>query len=163
LLARWLFGTAFYLGLVNPTQAQDTAHDVSAAVRYADYPSGPPFQGKPAQLQLIRAIPQSQTAEAVAQANSGPNFASRYTVLSLMCGSFCMTHFIVDATTGHVLTTAFTSLSGVQYRLDSRLLMIDPPDVDEQGHVTRHEDLVPAFLIWQEDHFDTLSVQLPAN
>ena len=56
------------------------------------------------------------------------DFAGSFRVLSRSCGSPCHVHDVVDLRSGDTVTTFQTSL-GVSYRLESRLLVADPPDM----------------------------------
>lgn len=58
----------------------------------------------------------------------GPNFAQHYTIVTFGCGSTCEAFVIVDAYTGSVYFPEFSSSVGLEFRLDSNLLIVDPPD-----------------------------------
>jgi len=57
----------------------------------------------------------------------GINFAGKYTLVSIGCGTSCQQHFVIDRETGKVLDKVQSSL-GARYSADSRLLVINPPD-----------------------------------
>src|SRR2546426_308539 len=57
----------------------------------------------------------------------GPNFAGHYTVGTWGCGSSCQSNVVLDAATGRIVAS-FNSSMGAAYRLDSRLLLVNPPD-----------------------------------
>ena len=61
-------------------------------------------------------------------ARSGPNFAGHFTVVTWGCGTMCQSHAIVDAHSGRVTMISFPSAYGIEYRLESRLLVFDPSD-----------------------------------
>lgn len=72
----------------------------------------------------------------IAGAKEGPNFAGHYTVVEWGCGTECQNHMIVDAITGKVYSLAEPSSEplgnlitgrGVSFRLNSRLLIANPP------------------------------------
>ncbi|WP_276495701.1 hypothetical protein [Pontibacter litorisediminis] len=57
----------------------------------------------------------------------GVNFARKYTVVSIGCGTGCQQHLVVDRETGKVLDKVQSSM-GASYSADSRLFIINPPD-----------------------------------
>ena len=57
----------------------------------------------------------------------GVNFAGKYTVVSIGCGTSCQTHYVVDRETGKVLDKVQSSM-GAKYNKDSRVLIVNPPD-----------------------------------
>lgn len=57
----------------------------------------------------------------------GVNFAGKYTVVSIGCGTSCQQHYVVDRRSGKVLDKVEGSM-GVRYSADSRLFIVNPPD-----------------------------------
>ena len=57
----------------------------------------------------------------------GVNFAGKYTVVTVGCGTACQQHFVVDRETGKVLDMVQSSL-GAKYNPESRLFVVNPPD-----------------------------------
>jgi len=57
----------------------------------------------------------------------GVNFAGKYTVVTIGCGTGCQTHYVVDRETGRVLDKVQSSI-GARYTPNSRLFIINPPD-----------------------------------
>lgn len=57
----------------------------------------------------------------------GINFAGKYTVVSVDCGSNCQQHFIVDRETGKI-TERIQSSRGAKYSSNSRIFIVNPPD-----------------------------------
>lgn len=55
------------------------------------------------------------------------NFAGRYTVVTVGCGTTCQEHFVIDRQQGKVLDKVQSS-TGAQYRPDSRIFIVNPPD-----------------------------------
>lgn len=55
------------------------------------------------------------------------NFAGKYTVVTIGCGTGCQTHYVVDRETGRVLDKVQSSI-GAKYSPDSRLFIVNPPD-----------------------------------
>lgn len=62
----------------------------------------------------------------------GANFAGHFAVVSWGCGNECQGTLVVDVKAGQVLgvvgnSDVLTSANGVEFRPDSRLLIVDPP------------------------------------
>ena len=57
----------------------------------------------------------------------GVNFAGKYTVASIGCGTGCQQHIVVDRETGKVLDKLQGS-AGASFTPDSRLFILNPPD-----------------------------------
>ncbi|WP_242918319.1 hypothetical protein [Pontibacter liquoris] len=57
----------------------------------------------------------------------GVNFAGKYTVVSVGCGTSCQTHYVIDRETGMVLDKVQSSM-GARFNANSRLLIVNPPD-----------------------------------
>ncbi len=97
--------------------------------RFSDYPAGPIYHGQPAPVDLQSNVlaPQYRT-RLRREASKGPNFAGHYTVVRWGCGTDCTGFAIVDAQTGKVGFLQPDAAIDLDYRLDSDLLVIDPPD-----------------------------------
>jgi ankyrin repeat protein len=65
----------------------------------------------------------------------GPNFAQHYTIATWGCGTTCQAFAIVDAYTGAVYFPEFVSAVGLDFRLDSNLLVVDPPETIQSTYV----------------------------
>ncbi|MCX2741623.1 hypothetical protein [Pontibacter anaerobius] len=57
----------------------------------------------------------------------GVNFAGKYTVVSIGCGTSCQQHFVIDRQSGKVLDKIQGSM-GASFSADSRLFILNPPD-----------------------------------
>ncbi|MFD2998875.1 hypothetical protein ACFS7Z_00765 [Pontibacter toksunensis] len=57
----------------------------------------------------------------------GINFAGRYTVVTLGCGTTCQVHYVVDRETGKILDKLQSSI-GAKFNINSRLFIVNPPD-----------------------------------
>ncbi len=85
------------------------------------------YRGEPAPVDLGSHPDARQFRTALSRgAAEGPNFARHYTVVTWGCGTMCQQLRIVDARTGQVYEGPISML-GVEYRLDSRLLVVNPP------------------------------------
>ncbi|WP_125185174.1 hypothetical protein [Botryobacter ruber] len=58
---------------------------------------------------------------------AGINFADKYTVVTVGCGTACQYHYVVDRQTGKV-TDKIQSSAGARYSVNSRIFIINPPD-----------------------------------
>ncbi|TSC76031.1 MAG: hypothetical protein G01um101431_1049 [Parcubacteria group bacterium Gr01-1014_31] len=97
--------------------------------RFSDYPAPDAYTGPRANVDF-------ETSPAAAKIvgpriidglTYGPNFAGHYTVIEWGCGASCQMHAIVDAKTGAIVEYSLGSAFSLQYRLDSRLLVANPP------------------------------------
>jgi hypothetical protein len=139
--------------------------------KFEDYPVEEIFQGVPVPIDLASA-PKVTIASpgAVADfetrliesAKQGPNFAGHYTVVEWGCGTACQNHMIVDAITGKVYSlpepSDFTTVRnlitarGLSFRLDSNLLIADPPCLCESPQCLAAACQIPArFYLMEED------------
>lgn len=111
--------------------------------RFEDYPVREVYRGRPAPVDLASA-PGAQRFRTVLRegAARGPNFAGRYTVVEWGCGSPCHAFAIVDARTGRVYFVPQTANAGAEYRLDSRLFVID----GERRYREAYGDSIPGAL-----------------
>ncbi|WP_439882483.1 hypothetical protein ACSX1A_04805 [Pontibacter sp. MBLB2868] len=58
---------------------------------------------------------------------NGINFAGKYTVVTVGCGTACQVHYVVSRENGKVLDKLQSSI-GAKYSANSRLFIINPPD-----------------------------------
>jgi len=81
---------------------------------------------------------------------AGVNFAGKYTVITIGCGTGCQMHYVVDRETGQVLDKMQSSI-GARYNSGSRLFIINPPD-----SVINYDqclDCAPAAYIFEDGKF----------
>jgi hypothetical protein len=129
-----------------PEKSETQPSNETYLPRFEDYPVKEIFQGPPAPVDFTR-LPEPGPMSPgravdfdqwlIEKAKEGPNFAGHYTLIEWGCGTECQNHMIIDAITGkgyslpayseenphnHLITTR-----GVSVRLDSRLLIADPP------------------------------------
>ncbi|MBY0501072.1 MAG: hypothetical protein K2P93_03615 [Alphaproteobacteria bacterium] len=72
-------------------------------------------------------------------AQGGPNFAGHYTVVAIGCGTQCEEDWVIDAKTGKIIDK-FSSIIGVKYQLNSKLLIINPPDAQLKAAYEAHPE-----------------------
>jgi hypothetical protein len=103
---------------------------------FADYPAKGKFKGKVAPAKIRTKEARTFRTRITEGAKEGPNFAGHYTITTWGCGSSCVGFAIVDANTGKVYMPPFYVSTGhrlgetlqnrdlIEYRLDSRLLIV---------------------------------------
>jgi hypothetical protein len=109
--------------------SQSNTQPVSQAPAFEDYPATKSFSGRRAPVNLA-SHPQARRFRTVLQqgAKQGPNFAGKYTVVTWGCGTSCQAIGIINAETGSVYMLDSPAEAGVKFKLDSRLLVVNPPE-----------------------------------
>ena len=104
------------------------SQSIAAAPNFAQYRVTQRYNGRPAPVNLNS--PEARRFRTVLTngARRGPNFAGHYTVVTWGCGTSCQSMAIVDARTGRVYMTGITASLGVKHQLNSRLLVVNPPE-----------------------------------
>lgn len=100
---------------------------LAQAQQFADYPLQASALSKPATTVRFNKFPELRRYK-TALLNSlkdGPNFALNYTVVEIGCGTACQLIAVIDSQ-GEIVHKAQTCV-GAAYRLDSRLLVLNPP------------------------------------
>ena len=117
-----------------------------AGPRFEDFPATEEFSGTPAPVDLA-SQPWASLYRTVLRegAADGPDFAGAYTVVSWGCGTQCQQWAVVDARTGRVHGFPFDSGLGLDYRLDSRLVVVNPLQPDEEPWPGRPP---PVYFAW---------------
>lgn len=80
----------------------------------------------------------------------GVNFAGKYTVISIGCGTSCQQHFVVDRESGQVLDKLQGSM-GARYSRESRLFILNPPDAETD--YSQCQDCAPQAYVFEEGKF----------
>jgi hypothetical protein len=116
---------------------------------YPDFPVGETFRGKPAPVDYkshrLARIYRTVITEG---AKEGTNFAGHYIFVHWGCGSNCSASAVVDAKTGKVYEGP-ASGGGFDFRLDSRMLTLSPPDV--YGNFNDVPSAYPELYVWNEN------------
>lgn len=96
--------------------------------RFSEYPARGVYRGRPARVDL-QSNPDARRYRTRLRegARTGPNFAGHYTVVTWGCGTECQTLAILDAKTGRVYFAPFQLRLGEKHRLNSALLIANPP------------------------------------
>jgi hypothetical protein len=159
-------------GAVASLAQNQVRNTIRTLPKFEDYPAISVMSGKPAPPVFRKdkdtspdADPKLREAVAAAAMN-GPNFASKFTVVEISCGSGCTYIAVVNEESGEVFTQMpFYSLlvgpfqdnrgrrrlGGLSYRLRSRLLIaegwFDSTSGDDRGYCAK------AYYDWKGDHF----------
>lgn len=122
-----------------------------AAPAFAQYRATERYTGRPAAVNLN--TPQARRFRTVLTngAKRGPNFAGRYTVVTWGCGTECQQVAIVDAKTGRVYMTGITASLGVKHQLNSRLLVVNPPEEIAQLSPEYARRITSRYYLWQNN------------
>jgi hypothetical protein len=125
--------------------------------RFEDHPATESFSGTPAPVDL-RSQPWAREYRTALRtgAAEGPNFAGAYTLVLWGCGTQCQSWAVVDARTGRVYGNPFDAELLVDFRRDSRLVVVNPVRPDELPWPGRPR---PAYFAW--DGREMVRVQLP--
>ncbi|RDV16401.1 hypothetical protein DXT99_04145 [Pontibacter diazotrophicus] len=83
----------------------------------------------------------------------GVNFAGRYTVVTVGCGTNCQQHYVVDRETGKVLDKLQSSI-GAKFTPNSRLFIVNPPDSTVRYGECR--DCTPEAYVFENKQFRKL-------
>lgn len=98
--------------------------------RFSDFPVHTRFDAKSAH-------PRADAGIATEELPAKPNFAGRYMVIESGCGTECQSFAIVDAESGASSAQPFALRLGAEYRVDSSLLIADPPAAWRRAYGTR--------------------------
>ena len=121
-----------------------------AAPRFQDYPAVDSFAGTAAAPDLSRP-PASQFRAVLEHAAHGaPNFAGAYVLAAWGCGTECQRFAVIDLRDGRVdVDTAIAPL-GVEFRPDSRLVVINPPSRTANLPPEVQARHRPRYYVWQD-------------
>jgi hypothetical protein len=85
-----------------------------------------------------------------------PNFADHYVVAEWGCGTGCAIHRLIDLKTGRIYE-APGATRGFEYRIDSALVIQDPPIGSGFPAYNNHSYLAPVkYWLWTGAEFDLL-------
>jgi hypothetical protein len=74
-------------------------------------------------------------AEIEAATASAANFAGQYLIVDAKCGDNCQKHAMIDIPSGHIRSYGLTSATGLEYRPDSNLLVVNPTPVPQKATI----------------------------
>lgn len=139
------------------TEAADSAADGHRPA-FADVPATPDPGLRPAPVDFDTHPLARQFRTLLASgAAEGPNFAGHYTIVSWGCGTMCEEFMIVDARTGEIFDGRTTAV-GVEYRLDSRLLLVNPPAAAAASRCTEAACL-PQYFVWTDSRLEPVMLE----
>jgi len=109
-----------------------------ASFKFEAFPVKEKYSGKAAPLDLVShedaRLYQKTLTRGLA---TGSNFAGKYTLVSIECGDLCQDNYIIETQTGKV-TDKVQSSTGVSFRPDSRLLILNPPKLTTDYQVCQN-------------------------
>ena len=118
-----------------PGAAYDRRRDSLLAVarrarrpRFEDYPAEATPCGTPIPPRLVSLEARRYRTKIREGAARGPNFARCLSVALWGCGTECQQIAVVDHRTGAVWVSPWVGSAGVSFRLDSRMLIVNPPE-----------------------------------
>jgi hypothetical protein len=77
---------------------------------------------------------------------NNPNFNCKYKIITWGCGTACQISAVFDSESGKFLKS-FPSSLGIDYRIDSRILIINPPLNSEMN--LSYREILGAPIVWQ--------------
>lgn len=88
-------------------------------------------------------------------AQIGPNFAGDQTIVRWFCGGECQQIAVVDAQTGGVIFAPFVTHLGFRFRLNSKLLIVNPSEAVERAARTgkSKSHYRTAYYVWHYGEF----------
>lgn len=124
---------------------------------FGDYPVKEKFTGKlPSKLNFktcsFGARYKTYSTEA---AQRGARFAGHYAFAEMGCGAPCQIGTIVDLTNGNVYSCP-EAICGYEYRVDSRILVVNPPDSNGLYTANLAYDCKPQQYLWTGNAFKRL-------
>jgi hypothetical protein len=100
--------------------------------KFEDFPVFKTYSGRPGVIRFTANSSfkrfRSKLSEGIKQ---GVNFAGEFTIITWGCGTFCSQNVIVHAQTGRIVGS-FQTCGGEAYKKDSRLLILNPSQEDNQ-------------------------------
>lgn len=124
---------------------------------FEDYKVTEIYDGMPAEIDFSSSPGSDQfKTRYIDGTKSGTNFAGQYALITWGCGSGCQVISLVNILTGKISTVPFTASMGVEFRKDSRLLIVNPL---ESSDLARFFDkdfpayAKPAYYKWESDQF----------
>lgn len=148
---RQLWKTFLALPLVTGVALTAIPSQSIAAPSFGQYRATQRYNGRPAPVNLN--TPEARRFRTVLTngAKLGPNFAGQYTVVTWGCGTECQQVAIVDAKTGRVYMTGITASLGVKHQLNSRLLVVNPPEEIAQLSPEYAKRITTRYYVWQNN------------
>lgn len=121
--------------LVHAEHLKSSVPQKKNSPQFEDYPVNEKFYGRHVRVDLSsHSMARMYRTKLREGAKEGPNFAGHYALVSWGCGNECQGNLVIDLRTGKVyglaeppFDRALVSSRGVDFRLTSRLIIVDPP------------------------------------
>jgi hypothetical protein len=84
----------------------------------------------------------------------GPNFAGHYRIIEWGCGTACQGHAVVDVRNGRIVIFGLPSTTGLDFRLESRLVVVNPMLQPVPG--PRNSRVVTRYLVFDNEEFKSI-------
>lgn len=147
-----LWGSFLTLPLVASVVLTAIPSQTATLPTFEQYRVNERFTGKPVPINLN--TPEIRRYRTVLRnaAKQKPNFAGRYIVATWGCGTSCQMSAIIDAKKGIVYMPGIQSEAGLKYRLNSRLLIVNPPEEIATYGANKPDWLISRYYVWQNDN-----------
>lgn len=140
--------------LENDTLEIDNYKSLVDCFSFENYSVNEIYTGKIAKLDLLdyKELPKDIIDNIGSQYNNQkqPNFAGHYIIISWSCGSPCQMNAIIDAKSGKTIQFV-NSANGLDFQVDSYLLIINPPGEDKYDKALRELVGAPDFKILENN------------
>lgn len=133
--------------------ATEPAQSIELPLQFDDFPVSEKYTGTPATVNLNTDANARRFHTVLRNgAKDGPNFAGHYTVVMWGCGTSCQGIAIVDAKTGAVYMTGLVAESGAKYRINSKLLVVNPAENTVGGYGNNSSSgLSSRYYVWEKN------------
>ncbi len=97
------------------------------APRFAAYPAGPAYRGRPKPLKInsnvsAKSLPRFRQDALREEAKKPANFAGAFRLVEIGCGTACQEIFVISLRTGRIYSGPKAATAGVTFRRSSRLI-----------------------------------------
>ncbi len=150
-----LWNDAMEIIVKSPDGSIDIKRKFKPTKTFNDFAVTEKFKGKPAKELNFSTCKYGKLYKtaSIKAVKSGPVFAGRFAFAKIDCGLGCYSSTIIDLKTGKVYDGPHAS-SGYKFKLNSRLLIINPPP--SNGFYTPCEDCEPVLFEWTGKEFKKL-------
>ncbi len=150
-----LWNDALEIIVKSPDGSIEIKRKFKPAKTFDDFEVTEKFKGKPAKDLNFSTCKYGKLYKTASKKalKSGAVFAGRFAFAKINCGTGCYSSTIIDLKTGKVYDGPHAS-SGYKYKLNSRLLLINPPH--SNGYYTPCEDCEPVLYEWTGKEFRKL-------
>lgn len=147
-----LWNDASEIIVKSPDGSIDIKRKFNPAKTFKDFAVTEKFKSKPAKELDFSTCKYGKLYKTASKkaVGSGAVFAGRFAFASIECGTGCYSSTIIDLKTGKVYDGPHAS-SGYQYKLNSRLLIVNPPP--SNGFYSPCEDCAPEVYEWTGKEF----------